>query len=90
MARQIMETVAADDIDQAHQLQDRMNEMMWAVYGGKNLACWLRGLKHSLVKMGIFNTENLFLDYPLTDECRRDIVRVVAEERDILFPWEGD
>jgi len=43
IARQIMEAVAASDIDQARQLQDRMNEMMWAVYGGKDLACWLRG-----------------------------------------------
>ncbi len=88
IARQIMEAVAAGDIDQARQLQDRMNEMMRAVYGAKDLTCWLQGLKHLLVKMGIFNTENLFLDYPLTDECRRDIARVVAEKRDILFPWE--
>ena len=85
-----MEAVAAGDIDQARQLQDRMNEMMWAVYGGKDLTCWLHGLKHLLVKMGIFETENLFLDYPLTDECRRDIDHVLAEEHDILFPWEGD
>ncbi len=90
IARQIMEAVAAGDIDQARQLQDRMNEMMWAVYGGKDLTCWLHGLKHLLVKMGIFETENLFLDYPLTDECRRDIEHVLAEEHDILFPWEGD
>jgi len=90
IARQIMEAVAGGDIDQAHQLQDRMNEMMWAVYGGKDITCWMSGLKHLLVKMGIFSTTNRFLDYPLTDECRRDIDHALQEYRDILFPWEGD
>jgi len=90
IARQIMDAVAAGDIDQAHQLQERMKEMMWAAYGGKDITCWMSGLKHLLVKMGIFSTASRFLDYPLTDECRRDIDHALQEYRDILFPWEGD
>ncbi len=85
LARQIMEAVAAGDIAQAQQFQDRMNGMMWSAYGGKELTCWLRGLKHLLVKMGIFKTDNLFLDYPLTDECRWDIKRMLTEDRDRGF-----
>ncbi len=90
IARQIMEAVAAGNLDQAHQLQDRMKEMMWAVYGGKDITCWMSGLKHLLVKMEIFSTTNRFLDYPLTDECRRDIDRALQQYRDILFPGEGN
>ncbi|MCK4323811.1 MAG: dihydrodipicolinate synthase family protein [Armatimonadetes bacterium] len=89
-ARQLMEAVAAGDFAQARQLQDRMNEMMWAVYGGKDLTCWMSGIKHLLVKMGIFSTANRFLDYPLTDECRRNIAHALQQYRDILFPWEGN
>jgi len=90
IARQIMEAVAAGNIDQASQLEDRMKEMMWAVYGGKDITCWISGLKHLLVKMGIFSTTNNFLDYPLTDECIRDIDHALQEYRDILFPGEGN
>jgi len=90
IARQIMEAVAAGNIDQARQLQDRMKEMMWAVYGGKDITCWISGLKHLLVEMEIFSTTNRFLQYPLTDECRRNIAHALQEYRDILFPWEGD
>ncbi len=90
IARQIMEAVAAGNIDQASQLEDRMKEMMWAVYGGKNITCWMSSLKHLLVKMGIFSTTNNFLDYPLTDECIRDIDHALQEYRDILFPGEGN
>ena len=90
IARQIMEAVAAGSIEQAHQLQERMNEMMWATYGGKEITCWMSGLKHLLVRMEIFSTANRFLQYPLTDECRRDIDHALQEYSGILFPWEGD
>ncbi len=89
IARQIMAAVATDDIKQARQLQDHMNEMMWATYGGKELTCWLRGLKHLMVKMGIFRTDNLFLDYAVTDECERNINRLLEDDREMLFPWEA-
>ncbi len=86
LARQIMNAIAADDMDRARQLQDRMNELMWDVYGGKEITTWLAGLKHLLVRMGIFNTTVNLLGYELTDECAERIEDALERERDVLFP----
>ncbi|MGC9318443.1 MAG: dihydrodipicolinate synthase family protein [Armatimonadota bacterium] len=89
IARQIIEAVNEGDIDRANELQEQMNELMWDVYGGREITCWLRGLKHLLVRMGIFSTDNLLLDYDLTPECEERIERALEEKRDLLFPWES-
>ena len=67
-----------------------MNRIMWAVYGGKGIKCWLSGLKKLLVEMGIFRTWRNFLDYPLTKQCIQDIERVMEKDADVLFPWRED
>ncbi len=89
IARQLMRAVFAGEIERANKLQERMNTMMWDTYGGKELACWLRGEKYLMVKMGVFNTDNLFLDYSLTAECQRNIDRLIEENQDVLFPQEA-
>ena len=86
LAGKIIAAVAAGDIALAEQHQDRMNRLMWDVYGGKTIACWLSGLKKLLVEMGIFATWNNIPDYPLTDECVQAIGRVLADVRDVLLP----
>ena len=86
LAGKIMAAVAAGDIAQAEQHQDHMNRMMWDVYGGKTIACWLSGLKKLLVEMGIFGTWKNIPGYPLTDECVQAIARVLIEDREVLFP----
>ncbi|MCX6031539.1 MAG: dihydrodipicolinate synthase family protein [Chloroflexi bacterium] len=86
LAGKIIAAVAAGDVAQAEQLQDRMNRVMWDVYGGKTIACWLSGLKKLLVEMGIFQTWKNIPGYPLTDECIRAIERVLVEDREVLFP----
>lgn len=86
LAGKIIAAVKAGDIALAEQLQDRMNRMMWDVYGGKNIACWLAGLKKLLVAMGIFRTWKNIPGYGLTDECRQAIERVLVEDREVLLP----
>ncbi|MGD9496941.1 MAG: dihydrodipicolinate synthase family protein, partial [Armatimonadota bacterium] len=86
LARRIMEAVDAGDLERARELQARMNELMWDVYGGREIACWLRGLKHLLVRMGIFSTELQLLGYELSDECAARIEQALVRERDVLFP----
>jgi 4-hydroxy-tetrahydrodipicolinate synthase len=86
LAGKIIAAVAAGDIAQAAQLQARMNRMMWDVYGGKTIGCWLSGLKKLLVEMGVFRTWKNIPNYPLTDDCLEAIERVLIEDREDLFP----
>ena len=64
----------------------RMNRLMWDVYGGKTISCWLTGLKHLLVEMGLFRTTRNHLRYPLTPACRRAIAGALVRERKALLP----
>ncbi len=86
MARRIIEAVAADDIRLAEKRQEEMNRFMYAVYGGKNIKCWLSGEKKLLVEMGIFRTWKSHLNYPLTEACSNAIKRALKKNRDLLFP----
>ncbi|MFA5865788.1 MAG: dihydrodipicolinate synthase family protein [Phycisphaerae bacterium] len=86
IAGQIIAAVGNGDISQADKLQNRMNRLMFEVYGGKKISCWLTGLKHLLVQMGIFRTTRNYLGYPLTASCIRAIDRVLKKDREVLFP----
>ncbi|MFO7947677.1 MAG: dihydrodipicolinate synthase family protein [Armatimonadota bacterium] len=88
IARQIIEAVHDGDMERANALQDRMNRLMWDVYGGKDAPCWLSGQKRLLVEMGIFSTWKSYLNYPLTDECVEAIEKAVQQDADILTPWK--
>ncbi len=87
LAGQIMNAVSAGDIGLAEKLQVRMSKMMWDVYGGKTIACWLSGQKKLLVEMGIFSTWNSYLKFPLRKSCEKGIARVLKQEAEMLFPW---
>jgi dihydrodipicolinate synthase/N-acetylneuraminate lyase len=78
LAIRIMQAVRAGDIAAAETLQARMNDLMYRVYGGKKIECWLTGLKELLVQMGVFTTRNSLLDYPLTEECASQILAAVT------------
>ncbi len=86
LANMIVKAVAEGDLQAAQKFQERMNRMMYAVYGGKKIRCWLAGEKQLLVKMGIFRTEKNCLGYALTDSCRRAIERVIKTEAAVLMP----
>ena len=61
LAGMIIEAVHAGRLREADRLQQRMNRLMWDVYGGKGITCWMSGLKHLLVEMGLFRTPRSFL-----------------------------
>lgn len=86
LARKLMEAVVVGDLPLAQKLQGRMNRMLYTVYGGKQLRCWLSGLKWLLLQMGIFRTWNNFLNYPLTPSCIRGISRILRKDADMLLP----
>ena len=86
LAGMIVDAVRAGRLGEADRLQRRMNRLMWDVYGGKKIACWMSGLKHLLVKMGLFRTTNNFMNYPLTPACRKAIARALVREKEVLFP----
>lgn len=86
LARQIMDALFAGDLDEARALQQRMNELMYDVYGGREITCWLAGLKHLLVRMGLFSTTVNLLGYELTEECAARIENALEREHEILFP----
>jgi len=58
------------ELEKAKAVDAEMREVLYGIYGGKSIACWLTGLKYCMVKKGIFTAPNSFLGYPLTDECR--------------------
>lgn len=78
LAHRIIRAVRAGDAAGAARLQARMNDLMLRVYGGPKIECWMTGLKELLVQMGIFSTNVNLLDYPLTEECRRQIAAAVS------------
>lgn len=86
LAKLILDAVRKSDLTRADQLQQRMNRLMYAVYGGKKIACWLAGEKRLLMEMGIFSSWHNLLRYPLTPACERAIVRVMKTDRAYLLP----
>lgn len=86
LAGMILEACARGDDQGAQALQERMNTLMWDVYGGTQIACWLAGLKELLVRLGVFQTRHNLLGYELTAECSQAIDRALERERDVLLP----
>ncbi len=86
LAALIVAAAQSGDSPLAARLQRRMNRLMWDVYGGKKITCWLAGLKHLLVRMGIFTTTRNYLGYTLSPSCERAIERALAREAEMLFP----
>ena len=83
---EIMKKLDENDLPAAREIEQRMIGMLYAVYGGPKVACWLDGLKTTLVRMGVFRTNRAYLDYPLTPECSAMIDRVLVDERARLLP----
>ena len=86
LAALILDACARGDAAAAQALQERMNRLMWDIYGGKEITCWLSGLKELLVRMGVFSPRRNLLNYPLTDSCSEAIDRALVQDRDVLLP----
>jgi 4-hydroxy-tetrahydrodipicolinate synthase len=78
LAIKIVAAVRAGEISRATALQERMNDLMYRVYGGPKIECWMTGLKELLVQLGVFSTNLNLLGYPLTDQCRAQIKAAVS------------
>lgn len=78
LAVRILAAVRAGDFATAEKLQVRMNDLMYRVYGGPKVECWMTGLKELLVQMGIFSHRENLLGYPLTETCRAEIAAAVS------------
>jgi 4-hydroxy-tetrahydrodipicolinate synthase len=90
MAGQIIQAVKEGKIDQANKMQEQMNQIMYQVFGGKSIKCWLSGQKKLLVDMGIFSTWKSYLNYPLTPSCEKAIKKVIKSHQALLMPWKGN
>ncbi len=77
IARRIMAASEAGDRAEAQRLQERMNDLMYRVYGGTKIECWMTGLKELLVQLGVFSTNYNLLQYPLTESCRAQIAAAI-------------
>jgi len=76
--RQIAICFQAGEIEEAQRLQDEMVRVLYGIYGGEKIECWLTGLKYYLVRRGLFTSTASFLRYPLTDSCRAFIDTDIA------------
>lgn len=86
LAGQIVAAAAAGQWARAARLQRKMNRMMYAVYGGQKITCWLSGEKYLLTRMGVIGGWRNYPDYPLTAACRKAIARVLRADAAWLFP----
>lgn len=67
---QVVACFQAGEITEAQRRQDEMVRVLYGIYGGEKIECWLTGLKYHLVRRGLFASTTSFLGYPLTDTCR--------------------
>jgi dihydrodipicolinate synthase/N-acetylneuraminate lyase len=74
----IAQLFAAGQLAEIQVIDEEMKRDLYGIYGGKSIACWLTGLKHYMVRRGLFSTSASFLGYPLTDECSAYIERYAA------------
>ena len=78
--RRIRELFIAGRLEEAKVVEAEMKQTLFGIYGGESIACWLTGLKHYMVRRGLFATSASFLRYPLTEECRAFIDGRIAAE----------
>ena len=79
MLRRIVALVAQGEGAEARRIDAEMRRVLFGIYGGESIACWLTGLKHCLVQQGLFTSDASYLEYPLTTECREFIEDYVSK-----------
>lgn len=84
-AAEMCRLAAAGEYARAQKIQDHLVEVMYKVFGGKNIECWLAGQKELMVRLNVFNTAKTFLSYQLTEECSRMIDEVIRDEKSWLL-----
>jgi 2-dehydro-3-deoxy-D-pentonate aldolase len=83
--RRALAALAAGDRAAAEAWQRRANDFMYDLFG-RNIGLWLGGLKYALFRLGLFATEQMHLNYPLTAADRTRIDAALAREAEYLRP----
>jgi 4-hydroxy-tetrahydrodipicolinate synthase len=86
IAGKIFDLARSGDIEKAQATQDYMNELMFKVFGGKDIKCWLAGQKQIMVELGVFNTCKTIINYQINQDCIDSIKEVVKQEKANLLP----
>ena len=86
LAGMIRQAALNNNWREAERLQKRMNDLMFKIYGGKKILCWLAGEKYILQQLGVFKNYHNLLGYELTANCEKAIDAIVETEQAILLP----
>ena len=84
IANQILEAAKAGDANRARELQERMTQLFYVIYGGPTISTWLAGLKQTLVAQGVFSTTHNFLDYQVSDDDKQQIAAMLRDNKDVF------
>ncbi|MGD1002422.1 MAG: dihydrodipicolinate synthase family protein [Candidatus Brocadiia bacterium] len=85
LIRQALDALVAGDRPAADAWQKRSNEFLWDLFA-RDISLWMGGLKYALHRLGIFRTEFMHLDYPITTADRKRIDAALERERPYIRP----
>ena len=83
MAKEIFELAKAGKLDEARALQNRMNDLMYDIFGGKDITCWLAGQKQLMVELGVFSSNYCLCNYHV-DKSYIPVIKA-AMEREMAY-----
>lgn len=85
MAKEIFELAKAGKVDEAKALQERMNALMFDIFGGPKITCWLAGQKQLMVELGIFSSNYCLCNYKLDKDYLPTIKAAIEREKEYLI-----
>ena len=80
LLRSLVELHRAGRRSEAEAVDREMKDILWGIYGGKEIACWLTGLKYFMQRHGVFSTTASYFEYPL-NEATRTFIDGYADSR---------
>jgi len=86
LAGMIRDAAIEGNWKKSEKLQKHMNDLMFKIYGGKKILCWLAGEKYILQQLDVFKNYRNLLGYELTANCAKAIDEIVKTEQEVLLP----
>ena len=77
--KKIVALFASGRLEEARAVEAEMKQVLFGIYGGQSISCWLTGLKYYMVRRGLFASTASYLGYPLTEECRAFVEQYAAQ-----------
>ena len=62
-----------------------MNNLMFDIFGGKNITCWLAGQKQLMVELGVFSSNYCLCNYHLDKSYLPTIKAALDREKEYLL-----